>query len=312
MPIAHAMTDLIGHTPLLELTRFSQRHALSAHLLAKLESFNPGGSSKDRIALAMIEDAERSGRLAPGGTVIEPTSGNTGIGLAMVAASRGYTAIIVMPDSMSVERQRLMKAYGAQLVLTPGHLGMQGAVDFAEALAAKTPNAIVAGQFVNPANPAAHAASTAPEIWADTDGKVDVLVAGVGTGGTLTGIATFLKQKNPALHVVAVEPASSPLLSTGKAGSHGLMGIGANFVPEVLDRALIDEIIPVTEEDAYRTGRELAAKDGVLCGITSGAAVWAAMQVARRPEMAGKNVVVILPDTGERYLTTPMFVDGEE
>lgn len=312
MPIAHAITDLIGHTPLLELTHFSHRHHLCAHLLAKLESFNPGGSSKDRIALAMIEDAERSGRLAPGGTVIEPTSGNTGIGLAMVAASRGYTAIIVMPDSMSVERQRLMKAYGAQLVLTPGRLGMQGAVAYAEELAAKTPNAIVAGQFVNPANPAAHIASTAPEIWADTDGQVDVLVAGVGTGGTLTGIATFLKQKNPALHVVAVEPASSPLLSEGKAGSHGLMGIGANFVPEVLNRSLIDEIIPVSEADAYRTGRELAASEGVLCGITSGAATWAAMQVAQRPEFAGKNVVVILPDTGERYLTTPMFAEGEE
>ncbi len=310
MRIAHSVTELVGRTPLLALHHVEEKHGLSAHLLAKVEAFNPGGSSKDRIALAMIEDAEMRGRLTPGGTVIEPTSGNTGIGLAMVAASRGYHAVIVMPDSMSVERQQLMQAYGAEVVLTPGALGMQGAVDRANELAAASPNAIVAGQFVNPANPTAHIMTTGPEIWDDTDGQVDVLVAGVGTGGTLTGVGTYLRQKNPALHIVAVEPASSPLLSEGRTGKHGLMGIGANFVPEVLNRALMDEIITVTEEDAYRTGRELATKEGMLCGISSGAALFAAIQVAQRKEFAGKNIVVILPDSGERYLSTPMFTNA--
>lgn len=309
MRIAHSVTELVGHTPLLALHHVEEKYGLSAHLLAKVEAFNPGGSSKDRIALKMIEDAEMRGRLMPGGTVIEPTSGNTGIGLAMVAASRGYHAVIVMPDSMSVERQQLMRAYGAEVVLTPGALGMQGAVDRANELAAATPNAIVAGQFVNPANPTAHILTTGPEIWEDTEGQVDVLVAGVGTGGTLTGVGTYLRQKNPALHIVAVEPASSPLLSEGRTGKHGLMGIGANFVPEVLNRALMDEIITVTEEDAYRTGRELATKEGMLCGISSGAALFAAIQVAQRKEFAGKNIVVILPDSGERYLSTPMFTN---
>lgn len=307
MHIVHSVTELIGHTPLVALQKIEKSHDLSAHLLAKVESFNPGGSSKDRIALAMIEDAEMRGRLLPGGTVIEPTSGNTGIGLAMVAASRGYHAIIVMPDSMSIERQQLMLAYGAEVVLTPGALGMQGAVDCANELAETLPNAIVAGQFDNPANPMAHIMTTGPEIWEDTDGQVDVLVAGVGTGGTLTGIGTYLRQKNPALHIVAVEPASSPLLSEGKSGKHGLMGIGANFVPEVLNRSLINEIVPVTEEDAYRTGRELATQEGLLCGITSGAALFAAIQVAKKTAFAGKNIVIILPDSGERYLSTPMF-----
>ncbi len=311
MRIAKSVTELIGHTPMLELSHYELAHCPAAHLLAKVESFNPGGSVKDRIALNMIEAAERTGQLKPGGTVIEPTSGNTGIGLAMVAASRGYTAVIVMPDSMSVERRLLMKAYGAQLVLTPGKLGMKGAVDKANEIAAETPNSIVAGQFINPANPAAHIATTAPEIWADTDGHVDALVAGVGTGGTLTGIGTYLREKNPNVKIIAVEPFSSPLLSKGIAGPHGLMGIGANFVPDVLNRNLIDEIIPVKEEDAYRTGRELAAHDGLLCGITSGAAVWAAAQLAQRPEYFGKNIVIILPDTGERYLTTKMFAAEE-
>ena len=281
MRIAKSVAELIGRTPMLELTHFEQTHCLNAHLLAKVESFNPGGSVKDRIALGMVEAAEKAGKLLPGGTIIEPTSGNTGIGLAMVAAARGYTAIIVMPDSMSVERRQLMLAYGAKLVLTPGKLGMKGAVDKANELAAETPNAIVVGQFVNPANPATHRATTGPEIWADTDGQVDVLVAGIGTGGTLTGIGSYLREKNPNVRIVAVEPFSSPLLSKGVAGPHGLMGIGANFVPDVLNRDLIDEIITVKEDDAYRTGRELAAHEGVLAGITSGAAVWAASQVGR-------------------------------
>ena len=286
MRIAKSVAELIGRTPMLELTHFEQTHCLNAHLLAKVESFNPGGSVKDRIALGMVEAAEKAGKLLPGGTIIEPTSGNTGIGLAMVAAARGYTAIIVMPDSMSVERRQLMLAYGAKLVLTPGKLGMKGAVDKANVLAAETPNAIVVGQFVNPANPATH-------------------------GGTLTGIGSYLREKNPNVRIVAVEPFSSPLLSKGIAGPHGLMGIGANFVPDVLSRDLIDEIITVKEDDAYRTGRELAAHEGVLAGITSGAAVWAASQVAARPEFAGKNIVVILPDTGERYLSTKMFAINE-
>ena len=311
MRIAKSVAELIGRTPMLELTHFEQTHCLNAHLLAKVESFNPGGSVKDRIALGMVEAAEKAGKLLPGGTIIEPTSGNTGIGLAMVAAARGYTAIIVMPDSMSVERRQLMLAYGAKLVLTPGKLGMKGAVDKANELAAETPNAIVVGQFVNPANPATHRATTGPEIWADTDGQVDVLVAGIGTGGTQTGIGSYLREKNPNVRIVAVEPFSSPLLSKGIAGPHGLMGIGANFVPDVLSRDLIDEIITVKEDDAYRTGRELAAHEGVLAGITSGAAVWAASQVAARPEFAGKNIVVILPDTGERYLSTKMFAINE-
>ena len=314
MRIAKSVAELIGRTPMLELTHFEQTHCLNAHLLAKVESFNPGGSVKDRIALGMVEAAEKAGKLLPGGTIIEPTSGNTGIGLAMVAAARGYTAIIVMPDSMSVERRQLMPLMsignllaGFLIAMLPGKLGMKGAVDKANELAAETPNAIVVGQFVNPANPATHRATTGPEIWADTDGEVDVLVAGIGTGGTLTGIGSYLREKNPNVRIVAVEPFSSPLLSKGVAGPHGLMGIGANFVPDVLSRDLIDEIITAKEDDAYRTGRELAAHEGVLAGITSGAAVWAASQVAARPEFAGKNIVVILPDTGERYLTTAMF-----
>ena len=311
MRIAKSVAELIGRTPMLELTHFEQTHCLNAHLLAKVESFNPGGSVKDRIALGMVEAAEKAGKLLPGGTIIEPTSGNTGIGLAMVAAARGYTAIIVMPDTMSVERRQLMLAYGAKLVLTPGKLGMKGAVDKANELAAETPNAIVVGQFVNPANPATHRATTGPEIWADTDGQVDVLVAGVGTGGTLTGVGRYLKEQNPDVKVVAVEPASSPVLSKGVAGAHKIQGIGAGFVPEVLDTKIYDEIIAVENDDAFATGRRIGKTEGVLVGISSGAAVWAASQVAARPEFAGKNIVVILPDTGERYLSTKMFAINE-
>ena len=303
--------QLIGRTPLLELTHIEKEEKLEAKILAKLEYFNPAGSVKDRIAKAMIDDAEAKGLLKPGSVIIEPTSGNTGIGLASVAAARGYRIIIVMPETMSVERRQLMKAYGAELVLTEGAKGMKGAIAKADELAKEIPNSFVAGQFVNPANPATHRATTGPEIWADTDGQVDVLVAGIGTGGTLTGIGSYLREKNPNVRIVAVEPFSSPLLSKGVAGPHGLMGIGANFVPDVLSRDLIDEIITVKEDDAYRTGRELAAHEGVLAGITSGAAVWAASQVAARPEFAGKNIVVILPDTGERYLSTMMFAINE-
>lgn len=309
MAIYPSMEALIGRTPMVELTRLMKAHGLSARLLVKVESFNPGGSVKDRVALNMVEDAERSGRLKPGGTIIEPTSGSTGIGLALVAACRGYRAVIVMPDSMSVERQRLMRAYGAEVILTPGAQGMRGAVEKAEELANMTPNSLVAGQFVNPANPAAHVASTGPEIWADTEGQVAAFVAGVGTGGTITGVGGYLKDRDPRVRVIAVEPEGSPLLSRGVAGPHGLQGIGANFVPEVLDRSLLDEILTVSDEAAYAVGRELAQREGLLCGITSGAAVSAAMEVAKRPEFSGKNIVVLLPDTGERYLTTKMFLN---
>ena len=307
MNIAHSITDLIGHTPLLELCRYEADHGLEATILGKLERQNPAGSAKDRVAAAMIDQAERQGRLAPGGTIIEPTSGNTGIGLAAVGAAKGYRVILTMPDTMSVERRSLIAAYGAEIVLTPGAEGMAGAVAKAEELAASIPGSIVAGQFENPANPAAHMATTGPEIWADTDGKVDIFVAGAGTGGTLTGVGRYLKEQNPAVRVVAVEPASSPLLTKGYAGAHGLQGIGANFVPENLDRSLLDEIIPVTDEDAYAAGRELARREGILVGITSGAAVWAAAELARRPENRGKVIVALLPDSGERYLSTPMF-----
>ncbi len=309
MRIYRHITELIGRTPLLALTNYSKAHDLPAAVLAKLEFFNPAGSAKDRVALAMIDDAEHTGKLAPGGLIIEPTSGNTGIGLAMVAAARGYRCVLVMPDTMSVERQRLLKAYGAQVELTPGSLGMQGAIDRAEEMHRTTPNSIVTGQFANPANPAAHEATTGPEIWADTDGQVDIFVAGVGTGGTLTGTGRYLKAQNPAIRIVGVEPADSPLLTQGKAGPHPLQGIGANFVPDNFDAALCDEIIPVTGEDAFRTGRELAQHEGVLVGITSGAAVWAAAELARRPENAGKTIVALLPDSGERYLTTAMFAE---
>ena len=307
MNIAHSITDLIGHTPLLELCRYEAAHGLEATILGKLERQNPAGSAKDRVAAAMIDQAERQGRLAPGGTIIEPTSGNTGIGLAAVGAAKGYRVILTMPDTMSVERRSLIAAYGAQIVLTPGAEGMAGAVAKAEELAGSIPGSIVAGQFENPANPAAHMATTGPEIWADTDGKVDIFVAGAGTGGTLTGVGRYLKEQNPAVRVVAVEPASSPLLTKGYAGAHGLQGIGANFVPENLDRSVLDEIIPVADEDAYAAGRELARREGILAGITSGAAVWAAAELARRPENRGKVIVALLPDSGERYLSTPMF-----
>ena len=307
MKIAHSVTDLIGRTPLLELTAWEREYALPATLLAKLECMNPAGSAKDRVAAAMIARAEAEGRLAPGGTIIEPTSGNTGIGLAAVGAARGYRVILTMPDTMSVERRKLIAAYGAEIVLTPGGAGMAGAVEKAEALAADIPGSMVAGQFENPANPAAHEASTGPEIWADTEGKVDIFVAGAGTGGTLTGVGRYLKRQSPAVRVVAVEPAASPLLTQGRAGPHGLQGIGANLVPENLDRGVLDEIIPVADADAYAAGRFLARREGILVGVTSGAAVWAAAEVAKRPENRGKVIVVLLPDSGERYLSTAMF-----
>lgn len=299
--------QLIGKTPLLELTHVERELGLKARLLAKLEAFNPGGSAKDRVAMAMVDDAERRGLLRPGATIIEPTSGNTGIGLAVMAAARGYRAIIVMPDTMSMERRLLLGAYGAELVLTEGAKGMQGAIDKAEELARELEGSFIPGQFVNPANPAAHYQTTGPEIWVDTDGQVDVFVAGVGTGGTLTGVGRYLKEQNPGVKVVAAEPAASPLLSGGKAGPHGLQGIGANFIPEVLDRAVYDEVVPVTEADAYAMGRLLGRREGVLAGISSGAALWAAVEVAKRPESEGKTVVVLLPDTGDRYLSTEMF-----
>ena len=302
-----SVDQLVGRTPLLELRNIEAAYGLQARLLAKLECMNPAGSVKDRVALNMIDDAERKGLLQPGGLIIEPTSGNTGIGLCAIAASRGYKAMIVMPDSMSMERQLLMKAYGAQLVLTEGSKGMQGAIEKAEQLQKENPGSIIAGQFENPANPAAHLATTGPEIWEDTDGDVDIFVAGIGTGGTVTGTGRYLKQQKPAVQVVAVEPASSPLLTQGKAGPHGLQGIGANFVPAVLDQSVCDEILTVTEEQAYEAGRLLGAKEGVLAGISSGAALHAAIEVAKRPENAGKTIVVLLPDTGERYLSTPMF-----
>ena len=301
--------QLIGKTPLLELTHIEKAHDLKAKIVAKLEYFNPAGSVKDRIAKAMIDDAEAKGLLKAGSVIIEPTSGNTGIGLASVAATRGYRIIIVMPETMSVERRQLMKAYGAELVLTEGAKGMKGAIAKADELAKEIPNSFVAGQFVNPANPKAHYETTGPEIWADTDGKVDFFVAGVGTGGTITGTGKFLKEKNPAVKVVAVEPKTSAVLSTGIAGSHKIQGIGAGFVPDVLDTKIYDEIIPVDNDDAFAVGREMGHREGVLVGISSGAALWAAIELAKRPENAGKTIVVLLPDTGDRYLSTPLFAD---
>ena len=300
---------LIGRTPLLELTNLEKKYGLKARILAKLEYLNPAGSVKDRIALAMIEDAEKKGLLTPQSVIIEPTSGNTGIGLASVAAARGYRIIIVMPDSMSVERRQLMKAYGAELVLTPGAQGMKGAIAKADELAAEIPHSFIPGQFVNPANPEAHYTTTGPEIWEDTDGTVDAFVAGVGTGGTITGIGRYLREKNPAVRIVAVEPKTSAVLSTGVAGKHGIQGIGAGFVPAVLDTEVYDEVIPVADEDAFAAGRLVGKNEGVLVGISSGAAVWAALQLAQRPEMAGKTIVVLLPDTGDRYLSGPMFAE---
>ncbi len=309
MGIYHSMTELIGKTPLLEAGNFKRRMGLSANLYTKLEYFNPAGSVKDRVANAMIADAEARGLLVPGSTILEPTSGNTGIGLAAAAAAKGYKCIIVMPDSMSAERRTLMKAYGAELVLTPGAKGMQGAIEAAAKLAEEIPQSWIAGQFVNPINPAAHRASTGPEIWADTEGKVDLFVAGVGTGGTITGVGSYLKGQNPHIRVVAVEPAASPVLSRGTAGSHKIQGIGAGFVPEVLDTGIYDEIIPVKNEDAFATANIFGKSEGILAGISSGAALWAAVQLARRPENTGKNIVVLLPDSGDRYLSTDLFSD---
>lgn len=307
MNIKKSLCELIGKTPLLMLSRYTERNGIEATLLAKLEYFNPAGSVKDRVGAKMIEDAEKSGMLKPGATIIEPTSGNTGIGLAAVGASKGYKVILTMPDTMSVERISLLRAYGAELVLTDGAKGMAGAIEKANEIAAATPGSMIAGQFTNPANPQAHYETTAPEIWEDTDGKVDIFVAGVGTGGTLTGIGRYLKEKNPNVKIIAVEPASSPLLSKGTAGAHGLMGIGANFVPDILDTNIYDEIITVTEDEAYAAGRTLVGCEGVLVGITSGAALHAATLVAKRPENKGKSIVVLLPDTGDRYLSTPMY-----
>lgn len=305
--IYKSVEELIGRTPLLELTKIEAELGLQAKLLAKVESLNPGGSAKDRVAKRMLTDAEQAGILRPGATIIEPTSGNTGIGLAVMAAARGYRAIIVMPDSMSMERRLLMTAFGAELVLTEGAKGMKGAIEKAEELVKEIPNAFIPGQFDNPSNPAAHYETTGPEIWEDTDGKADIFVAGIGTGGTISGVGKYLKEKNPAVQVVGVEPASSPLLTKGVAGAHGLQGIGANFVPSILDTEIYDEILAVTDEDAYAAGRELARKEGLLAGISSGAALYAAILLAKRPENAGKQIVVLLPDTGDRYLSTPMF-----
>ena len=307
--IYKSASALVGKTPLLELTHLETSLNLKAKLLAKLEYFNPAGSVKDRIAKSMIEDAEQSGKLKPGAVIIEPTSGNTGIGLASVAAAKGYRIIIVMPETMSVERRQLMKAYGAELVLTDGAKGMKGAIAKAQELADVTPNSFIPGQFVNPANPKAHYETTGPEIYEDTDGSVDIFVAGVGTGGTVTGVGQYLKEKNPAVKVVAVEPKTSAVLSTGIAGAHKIQGIGAGFVPEVLDTKVYDEIIPVANEDAFETGKLIGKQEGVLVGISAGAAVWAGIELAKRDENAGKNIVVLLPDTGDRYLSTPLFED---
>ena len=309
MRVYRKITDLIGGTPLLELTNYEKANELNAKIYAKLEYFNPAGSVKDRIAKAMLDDAEEKGLLKPGAVIIEPTSGNTGIGLASVAASRGYKVILTMPETMSVERRNLLKAYGAELVLTEGAKGMPGSIAKAKELAEQTPNSYIPSQFTNPANPAVHLKTTGPEIWADTDGKVDIFVAGVGTGGTLSGVGAYLKSQNPNVKVVAVEPATSPVLSGGKAGPHKIQGIGAGFVPDTLNTDIYDEILPVQNEDAFATGRALARSEGVLVGISSGAAVFAAAQLAKRPENAGKVIVALLPDTGERYLSTPMFAD---
>ena len=309
MKIYNSVTELIGRTPLMELKNYENAHGLQTTVLAKLEFMNPAGSVKDRVAKTMIEDAERRGLLAEGGMIIEPTSGNTGIGLAAVAASRGYKAVFVMPDTMSIERRMLLRAYGAEIVLTPGAEGMAACIKKAEELKEANPGSIIPGQFENPANPASHVMTTGPEIWEDTDGKVDIFVAGVGTGGTLSGCGKYLKQMNPDVKIVAVEPAASPLLSEGKAGPHPLQGIGANFIPDTLDREIYDEIITVEGEDAFRTGRELARREGILVGITSGAAVYAAALLAKREENRGKTIVALLPDSGERYLSTAMFAE---
>lgn len=301
--------QLIGHTPLLELVHMEKEYVLEARILAKLEYFNPAGSAKDRVAKSMIDDAESKGLLKSGSVIIEPTSGNTGIGLASVAAARGYRIIIVMPETMSMERRQMMKAYGAELVLTDGTKGMKGAIEKAEELAKEIPNSFIPGQFVNPANPAAHKASTGPEIWEDTEGNVDIFVSGIGTGGTITGVGQFLKSKKPSVKIVGIEPASSPVLTKGISGSHKIQGIGAGFIPEVLDTKIYDEIIPVENEDAFAVGKQIGKSEGILVGISSGAALWAAIQLAKRPENKGKNIVVLLPDTGDRYLSTPLFAD---
>ena len=309
MRIVDRITDLIGGTPLLKLNNYSREKGLEASIYGKLEYFNPAGSVKDRIARAMVDDAEARGLLKPGAVIIEPTSGNTGIGLAAVAASRGYRIILTMPETMSVERRNLLKAYGAELVLTEGAKGMRGAIEKAQELAAETPNSFIPSQFTNAANPAVHRGTTGPEIWEDTDGTVDIFVAGVGTGGTISGVGEYLKSRNPDIKVVAVEPAGSPVLSKGAAGPHKIQGIGAGFIPDTLDTGVYDEIIPVEDQDAFETGRTLARKEGVLVGISSGAAVWAATELAKRPENRGKRIVVLLPDPGERYLSTPMFAE---
>lgn len=309
MKIASGISALIGHTPLVYLSNYSAAQGLKSPIVAKLEYFNPAGSVKDRVAKSMLDRAEQDGKLSPGAVIIEPTSGNTGIGLAALAAARGYRVILTMPETMSVERRNLLKAYGAEIVLTPGAKGMSGAIEKANELAAATPGSFVPGQFENPANPAAHMASTGPEIWHDTYGQIDIFVAGVGTGGTLSGVGRYLKKQNPNVRVVAVEPAASPVLSGGKAGPHGLQGIGAGFVPDTLDTTVYDEIITVTNEDAYAAGRDIARKEGFLVGISSGAAAWAAIQLAKRPENQGKMIVALLPDTGGRYLSTPMFTE---
>jgi len=306
--IKKSASELIGHTPLLEAVNYEKKHGVTdAVILVKLEYFNPAGSVKDRVALYMIEEAEREGKLKPGGTIIEPTSGNTGIGLASVAAARGYQAVLTLPETMSVERRKLLQAYGAKLVLTDGEKGMKGAIEKAEELQAKTPGSVILGQFVNPANPAVHKATTGPEIWEDTDGKVDIFVAGVGTGGTVTGVGAYLKEKNPSVQVVAVEPESSPVLSGGQPGAHKIQGIGAGFVPEILDTDIYDEVIRVSNEDAFAAGRAIAVQEGILVGISSGAALHAATELAKRPENKGKVIVALLPDSGDRYLSTPLF-----